>query len=211
MLVGKAATGIVLVRGPDKDSPMPARPQTFTTIPTKAISIRRNPQLTPREISHRSLRTVRKKEERMAKIPVITSPCPLRFNSMPQSGKDFCGQCKRRVHNLDGMDDSQREAFFAACSGEVCVSFSVRRSAPRVAALSLAALGAAASISAAEVTINNPPSPYCDPAALDIVIMGGTNSEALRWVDESEAAVSEQPDLLTIEASDWLPTPDESA
>ncbi|HTE43091.1 MAG TPA: hypothetical protein VK629_19870, partial [Steroidobacteraceae bacterium] len=124
----------------------------------------------------------------MAKIPVITSPCPLRFNSMPQSGKDFCGQCQRRVHNLDGMNDSQREAFFAACSGEVCVSFSVRKApASRLTALSLAALGATAGIAAAEVTVNNPPSPYCDPASHEVVLMGGTNADALQWVDESAA------------------------
>jgi hypothetical protein len=57
----------------------------------------------------------------MARVPVITSPCPLRWKSMPSAGMDFCAQCSRRVHNLDGMSDIQRQQFFASCTGEVCV------------------------------------------------------------------------------------------
>ena len=140
----------------------------------------------------------------MPKVPVITSPCPLRFNGAPRPGQDFCGQCQRRVHNLDGMSDSERHAFFAACSGEVCVAYTVKR--PMLIA-GLATIGVAAGAALAqEVTVNNPPSPYCDPTSLnDIIITGGTNAaKQMEWVDESEV---QAPDLPEIEASEWLPTP----
>lgn len=63
----------------------------------------------------------------MAKLPVITSPCPLRMSTKPGAGRDQCSLCKRRVHDLDAMTDAQRESFIANCSGEVCVVYTVRR------------------------------------------------------------------------------------
>ena len=143
----------------------------------------------------------------MAKVPVITSPCPLRFTSAPQAGMDFCGQCQRRVHNLDGMSDGERESFFAACSGDVCVAYTVKR-APRVAVIGLAALSATVGVAAIaqQVTVNDPPSPYCDYGE---VIVGGTSAgEALQWVDENEAKRPDNEVLPNIDASEWLPTPE---
>ncbi|MFT3807109.1 hypothetical protein [Arenimonas sp.] len=68
----------------------------------------------------------------MSKFPVIDSPCPLRANAMPQTGKDHCGHCDRQVHNLDGMSRSQREAFMRSCAGQkVCVAYTVQRKAER--------------------------------------------------------------------------------
>src|SRR5262245_22269091 len=113
----------------------------------------------------------------MAKVPVITSPCPLRFKTAPQPGMDFCGQCQRRVHNLDGMNDVQRVAFFAGCSSEkVCVSYTVKRTVAAVAASVL--VGGAAL--AADSGINPPeliktPSPAC-PVDPEYVIVGGTTA-----------------------------------
>jgi hypothetical protein len=145
----------------------------------------------------------------MARVPVITSPCPVRFKSAPQSGKDFCGQCQRRVHDLDGMNDAQRAVFFASCSGEVCVSFSVKRAVTAVAASVL--VGGA--VFAAEPIVNPPeiintPSPAC-PVESEYIIMGGTKAgKDLQWIDASEAKVPDSAELPEISDAEWLPTPD---
>lgn len=152
----------------------------------------------------------------MARVPVITSPCPLRWKSMPSAGMDFCGQCSRRVHNLDGMNDSERETFFASCSGEVCVAYSVWR--PRALAgvfAAAAALGAATSALAQDQAIPTlTTGPTCDPNGkgmrLDQVMVTGGTTKAGRdvtWVDESEVRVPQRPQISEIDATDWLPTP----
>ena len=92
----------------------------------------------------------------MARVPKIKSPCPLRFGSMPHDGLDFCGQCRRRVHNLDGMSPSQRSAFFAACTEEkVCVAYTVKR--PRAAALAIVGTLLAAGARERGAEGSNPP------------------------------------------------------
>jgi hypothetical protein len=144
----------------------------------------------------------------MARVPVITSPCPLRWNGAPQPGQDFCGHCERRVHNLDVMSATQRESFLAGCSGKVCVSYTVKRAArmPVAVGMGIAAIALAGSVSAADPgPLTLPDSPYCD----DVVMTGGTEAgEKLQWVDESEAALPEKPELPDIDAATWLPTPD---
>ncbi|HZP66830.1 MAG TPA: hypothetical protein VFB32_11015 [Rudaea sp.] len=161
----------------------------------------------------------------MARVPVITSPCPLRFASIPTAGRDFCGQCKRRVHNLDGMSDAQRVAFFANCSGEVCVSYSIRRSGALAGVLGVAASVAALASSSPAAAAETEPSasapqpvvtgPTCDPNAraqtLDtIVLTGGTSkAEHVQWVDESELAKTAPPTIGDVGTAEWLPTPAE--
>ena len=147
----------------------------------------------------------------MARVPVITSPCPLRWKSAPQPGQDFCGQCQRRIHNLDLMSAVQREEFLAGCAEEkVCVSYTVRRAAKLSTAIGVG-ITAAAGLTASAVADTAPPvvvmpdSPQCD---LEWVIVGGTEAgEKLQWVDESEAALPDKPELPEIAANDWLPTP----
>jgi hypothetical protein len=150
----------------------------------------------------------------MAQVPKITSPCPLRWAGSPQPGMDFCGHCQRRVHNLDLLSAPEREEFLAACVGDVCVSYTVKRAAriPVALSLGLAAAVAGASSSAADVAntvVKTPDSPYCNlPSAEEWVLVGGTEAGAkLQWVDDSEAKLPEKPDLPDIEASTWLPTP----
>src|SRR6185312_11342275 len=150
--------------------------------------------VTPRVARTRCICQVPTRRKTMARVPVITSPCPLRFASMPSVGRDFCGQCKRRVHNLDGMNDAQRAVFFANCSGEVCVAYTVRGPALLAAALGLGAAAAAALTSlpaSAQDSGAKPAStvpvvqtgPTCDPKAktqaidsLQGVMMGGTSA-----------------------------------
>jgi hypothetical protein len=154
----------------------------------------------------------------MARVPVITSPCPLRFTSMPTAGMDFCGQCSRRVHNLDGMSDAARAAFFANCAGEVCVAYTVRRPTVLAGLLAAAAVfGTEAALAASAqdepvTTVNT--GPTCDPNAkgnalpLDMIVAGGaTNAASVAWIDESEARLPELPRIGEIAAVEWLPTP----
>ena len=150
----------------------------------------------------------------MARVPKITSPCPLRWAGSPQPGMDFCGHCQRRVHNLDLLSAPEREAFLAACAGDICVSYTVKRAArfPVALSLGLAAAVAGASSSAAEVAnnvVHTPDSPYCNlPSDEEWVTVGGTEAGAkLQWVDDAEAKLPDKPDLPDIEASTWLPTP----
>ena len=140
----------------------------------------------------------------MSRVPVITSPCPLRFKGSPQPGMDFCGHCQRRVHNLDSMSHLERERFLVGCSGEVCVSYTVKRRALKPLALGLGLAVLAVSTNA-EDKVASPDSPYCD---LENVIMGGTAAgKNLQWVDASQAALPAKPDLPDIDAASWLPTP----
>ena len=150
----------------------------------------------------------------MARVPKITSPCPLRWAGTPQPGMDFCGHCQRRVHNLDLMSLAERAAFLEACCGNVCVSYTVKRTARIPVALGLGlALVVAGSTSAADdpaspAVVTSPDSPYCDLPEHGDVIMGGTEAgEKLQWVDEAEARLPDKPELPDIDASAWLPTP----
>jgi hypothetical protein len=110
------------------------------------------------------------------------------------------------------MSTTEREAFLAACSGEVCVSYTVRRPLKVAAALG-AALATAALTTAATAQDSVPPisdSPYCDSIeeVEEEIIVGGTEAgKALHWIDAAEAAAQPVADLPEIAASDWLPTP----
>jgi len=156
----------------------------------------------------------------MARVPVITSPCPLRWGSMPDAGLDFCGRCSRRVHNLDGLDDAERQAFFATCSGEVCVAYTVRKATALAGLLGLGVAAAFASVNPlkAEEAAVQPvvTGPTCDPNAkaqalesLETIVLGGVSSARdAQWIDESEAKLPESPQIAEIDAAEWLPTPE---
>jgi hypothetical protein len=150
----------------------------------------------------------------MSRVPLISSPCPFRWNSAPQPGQDFCGHCQRQVHNLDFMSQSEREAFLSGCSGKICVSYTVRRPVRTSIALG-ASLAAAAALSGsagaqAPAPVVMPDSPYCDDSELlEVQVTGGATAagEKLQWVDEVEVAVPDKADLPEISTMTWLPTP----
>jgi hypothetical protein len=52
---------------------------------------------------------------------------------------DVCRVCRRQVHDLGAMSETQRVAFLDACSGEVCVRYTL----PRQHMVAAAALSAA--------------------------------------------------------------------
>jgi len=132
---------------------------------------------------------------------------------------DFCGQCQRRVHNLDLMSESERYFIDTASTEKVCVSYTVRRTARIPVALGLGLAVVAGVTNAADVATSGPAdgsppvvrsadSPYCDMAGWGEIIMGGTQAgKDLQWVDDSEAKLPDKADLPDIDASTWLPTP----
>jgi hypothetical protein len=120
---------------------------------------------------------------------------------------DFCGHCQRRVHNLDLMSIPERETFLMGCSGNVCVSYTVKRAARIPIALSLGLAAVAGSTNAADVVVS-PDGPYCGLPGYELAMVGGTEAgEKLQWVDDAQARLPDKPDLPDIDASTWLPTP----
>lgn len=143
---------------------------------------------------------------------------------------DFCGRCSRRVHNLDGMSDAQREALLANCSGEVCVAYSVRLTSGLIGALGLG-VAAALGMNSADAQESMPiqalgndaaaardsiptivTGPTCDPNAngsgLETITVGGVKfARDAKWVDQREATLPIAPQITEIDAADWLPTP----
>ena len=135
----------------------------------------------------------------MARVPTIVSPCPLRWATPPQPGLDFCGHCQRRVHNLDPMSDAEREAFLKACTGDVCVSYTVKRAARMSVALgvglsALAGCSNATHMPPAEVTAGMP-----------------AIGKQVKWKDDNEAQLShkDKADSQDVGTPKWLPTPKE--
>jgi hypothetical protein len=157
----------------------------------------------------------------MALVPKITSPCPLRVAAMPSAGRDFCGQCERRVHNLDGMDTAQRREFFAHCGGDVCVAYTVTwpqrlahaaRAGAMAAALGVSGVAAAQDAATPAAASAHPyvdvvTGPTCDPnAQIEMITVGSVIGEP-QWLDESEVERPDPPPIAQIEAAQWLPTP----
>ena len=159
----------------------------------------------------------------MSRVPVINSPCPFRWSSMPTPGQDFCGQCQRQVHNLDLMSAEQRSDFMQSCNGEVCVSYTVRKplSTRNIAlGLGLAAGIASGSLSAQEATDLKTIESKLVQAAQNwneseskeigsVVVVGGTvlDPETTRWVDETEVIVANIEELPQSTEMHWLETP----
>lgn len=141
----------------------------------------------------------------MARVPVITSPCPLRWRETPKPGADFCGQCQRRVHNLDLMSMPEREAFLQGCSGEVCVSYTIKRTRPLPVAVGLGL----AALAVVPITNANDGVYYSGETVVENSVgLGGTLAgDKLQWVEESEARLPQKADLPDIAPSTWLPTP----
>jgi hypothetical protein len=157
----------------------------------------------------------------MARNPIITSPCPLRWSSMPQAGKDHCGMCDRQVHNLDGMGEAQRKAFLAGCSGKVCVAYTVNASRQRrnvaLGAGLLAALAMPGAAMASEEAIGYIPlpdeggavetTPTYELSDLETITVGGIDvPSAARWADDAEVEANAPAEPEIISDAEWLPS-----
>jgi hypothetical protein len=156
----------------------------------------------------------------MARVPVVESPCPIAGKQLPAGATEHCTLCERPVHNLDRMSERERREFMGACSGQVCVAYTVRiplasmRKGHR-AGLAAATLAAAALVSlpAAADTPEGPGAepptgamspmpgatprlPNCDDFYEEIVVGGVSHGDQAEWIDDGKDA---PPDLPTIE------------
>ena len=158
----------------------------------------------------------------MSRFPIIDSPCPFRFASRPQPGRDHCGHCDRQVHNLDGMSNLQREAFMRSCSGKVCVAYTVQRQAVRrnvSLGIGLVASMMGSAAMADGIVADTSATAPSSPVATDtdnvsgtkhlefIEITGGVvNAGEARWADESDVPTPDTAALPEIGETDWLPS-----
>lgn len=75
-------------------------------------------------------------------FPKIQRPCPYKKDLASIMDGDICRVCTRQVHDLNVMSDTERTTFLSSCSGEICVSYTLR---PAIVAAAMAiALPAAA-------------------------------------------------------------------
>jgi hypothetical protein len=97
------------------------------------------------------------------------------------------------------MADAEREAFLEGCTGDVCVSYTVKRAARMSVALGVG-LSALAGCSNA-----NPVSPAWVTAGMPAI------DQHVKWIDDNEAQLShkDKADSQDVETSKWLPTPKE--
>ncbi|MEP6882773.1 MAG: hypothetical protein ABI866_12315 [Dokdonella sp.] len=121
----------------------------------------------------------------MARVPRIDSPCPLKQAEQLRID-GHCGRCNKHVHSLDGLDDAQRRALFAAAKGPLCVSY--RMPVNRAPALG-AAMAVMFSASAAMAGQD------CDEAKPVYQSVGSAPVEQLVIHDESE---SERLDYVVV-------------
>ena len=154
----------------------------------------------------------------MARFPVIESPCPIQGKALPAGASEHCTLCDRAVHNLNLMNDAQRREFMSACSGKVCVAYTMRipvgkmpvrhrgLAAATLAATALASLPLAAQDTQPESPVG-PMSPLPDAISeadlpncdeyYDVVLVGGvTHGDQAEWTDDEKDA---PPELPTIE------------
>ena len=146
----------------------------------------------------------------MAKVPVIDSPCPIVGKGLPAGATEHCKLCDRSVHNLDLMSARQRQDFMRACSGKVCVAYTVRMPvrprglvAASLAAAALVSLPAAADTPPAQA---EPPTgamspatpdqyPHCDDYYEDIIVGGVSHGDQAEWADDGKDAPPELPTM----------------
>jgi hypothetical protein len=145
----------------------------------------------------------------MARVPVVESPCPVAGRPLPDGTSDHCGICDRAVHNLDRISAAERRVFMAACTGQVCVAYTVRLPAsglrPRLAAASIVAAATIASLPAAaqdSLVVGSSPAgdvnglPHCDERFIDVVVTGGVNNGGeAQWADDGKDAPPELPTM----------------
>jgi len=87
-------------------------------------------------------------------FPKIQRPCPYKNDLASIMDGDVCRVCVRQVHDLNAMSDVERAAFLASCSGDICVSYSLRPAiATAVAALAFALPAAAQEVEYDEIIV----------------------------------------------------------
>ncbi len=139
----------------------------------------------------------------MARFPKIQSPCPYKANLADYLEHDVCRMCKRQVHNLSAMSDSQRENFLSSCSEQVCVTYKLPARAMLGAALIATSLQYAPA-AASEFAHSGDNGPWLSSAAaqavqdcdsLEVIMVGGIkNMSEAQYIDtEADLRTPEIP------------------
>lgn len=111
-------------------------------------------------------------------FPRIQRPCPFKDNLSEVMNGDVCRVCTRKVYDLNAMSAAERATFLASCSGEVCVSYSLRPAILAAASVVALAMPAAAQ----------------DPNLSEEVIMvGGIDAARIEYVADPNAVSA--PDM----------------
>lgn len=120
-------------------------------------------------------------------FPRIDSPCPLKSLQLPEQGNFNCSSCKREVHDLSAMDNTERQEFLSQCNGKVCVSYKVKASLKSlkqgaVAGLFMVSATGLALPVAAQVGDN------LDESVEDMILVGGIKApQNARHSDKKDA------------------------
>ena len=80
----------------------------------------------------------------MSLLPLIQRPCPYLDRLEAVMDGDHCRMCKRDVHDLTAMNDTERTAFLAACGGDACIRYTFNAKPALAAALIAASVAVAA-------------------------------------------------------------------
>jgi hypothetical protein len=113
-------------------------------------------------------------------FPRIQRPCPYKNNLSEIMDGDVCRVCTRKVHDLNAYSEAERAAFLASCSGEICVSYSLRPAI--VAAVSAVAFAL--------------PAAAQDVAFDEEILVGGVDAAQIEYVADPNAA--ETPDMPVV-------------
>lgn len=138
----------------------------------------------------------------MARVPRIDSPCPLsRAEQLRIDG--HCGRCNKHVHALDGLDERQRRALFAAARGPLCVSYRVPVYRSPAMAVAMAAMISAGTAMAGQ---------DCDDVVAPLQSMDAAQASPLLGTDATAQAEASKERLDTLfmggvnlpEDADWV-------
>lgn len=123
-------------------------------------------------------------------FPKIQRPCPYKNDLASIMDGDMCRVCERQVHDLNAMSTTDRTAFLSSCSGEICVSYTLR---PAIIA---AAMAIALPAAAQDVELEGE------------IIVGGISAAQVEYVADPNAV--ETPDAPIVYEEDEAAA-DESA
>jgi hypothetical protein len=111
----------------------------------------------------------------MSFFPRVQRPCPYKGDLSDIITDDVCRLCDRKIHDLNLLSESERIAFLASCSGEICISYSFLRPA----------LAAAAAVSA--FSMPTPAAAQDAMLEIEIIMVGGIVAENVEFVADPEA------------------------
>ena len=80
----------------------------------------------------------------MSLLPLIQRPCPYLDRLESVMDGDHCLMCRRDVHDLTAMSDTERTDFLAACGGNACIRYTFTAKPALAAALIAASVAVAA-------------------------------------------------------------------